>query len=239
MNFLNAEVLFAVFTIVVADLLLAGDNALVIGMACRGLPPLQKRKALIWGTGGAIILRVILTSAATLLLRVPFLSAIGGLLLIWVALKLLWPDKQVTPLNDAKSLFEAVKTIIVADVVMSLDNVLAVAGAAHGNVYLVVLGLLLSVPILVGGSQLVSFLVEKYPVLLFAGAAVLGWTAGKMVVEDGFVQGLLAGSRLAFLPWQVLFPAAVAVLVLAAGWVCSGREKKERTGASSCQATRN
>lgn len=236
MDFFHPEALLAVFTIIVADLLLAGDNALLIGMACRGLPPLSKRKALVWGTGGAVVLRVILTSAATLLLRVPFLGLVGGLLLLLVALKLLRPERRGRAVNEVQCLKDAVKTIIVADTVMSLDNVLAVAGAAHGNVYLVVFGLLLSVPILIGGSQLVSLLVERYPVLLFAGAAVLGWTAGKMMVEDGFVQGLLAGSRLAFLPWPVLFPAAVAVLVLAAGWVCSGREKKERAGASSCQA---
>ncbi|RPF49650.1 YjbE family integral membrane protein [Thermodesulfitimonas autotrophica] len=227
MDFLSAATLFGVFTIVLADLLLAGDNALVIGMACRGLPPAQKKKALIWGTASAIFLRVVLTSMATLLLLVPFLSAAGGLLLIWVALKLVGQEKEVTQMNASKSLFEAIKMIIVADAVMSLDNVLAVAGAAHGNICLVIFGLLLSIPILISGSQLVSLLVEKYPLLLFVGAAVLAWTAGKMLVEDRLVHQLVANSQTAFLPVKILVPATVTVLVLIAGWVLYKREKKK------------
>ncbi|MGQ9825919.1 MAG: YjbE family putative metal transport protein [Desulfotomaculales bacterium] len=170
---------------------------------------------------------MVLKSIATLLLLVPFLSAAGGLLLIWVALKLVGPEKRVTQMNASKSLFEAIKTIIVADVVMSLDNVLAVAGAAHGNILLVIFGLLLSIPILINRSQLVSLLVEKYPLLLFAGAAVLAWTAGKMLVEDRLIHQLVANCQAAFLPVKILIPATVTVLVLIAGWVLYKREMKK------------
>lgn len=229
MNFLSGETLFAVFTIVLADLLLAGDNALVIGMASRGLPPSQKRQVLIWGITGAVVVRVVLTSMATLLLTIPFLKALGGLLLVWVALKLLWQEKQedLGNITEAKSLFEAIKTIVVADVVMSLDNILAVAGAAHGKIWLILFGLMLSIPIVIGGSQLVSLLVEKYPLLLFVGAAVLAWTAGKMLIEDRFVQQLLAILGMGLHALEVFVPAVITVIVLIIGWAGYVREKKK------------
>jgi YjbE family integral membrane protein len=226
MEWLNAQNLFAILTIIIADLMLAGDNALVIGLACRGLPPAQKRRALLWGTGGAVVLRIILTCGVTLLLAIPFLQAAGGILLTWVALKLLLPHKEVG-VGAAENLTGAIKTIIIADVVMSLDNVLAVAAAAHGSIALVVFGLVLSIPIVIFGSQLVSLLVERYPILIFAGAGVLAWTAGKMLVEDRVVHRLV--SNIDYIPVEIIIPAGVTLLVLGAGWHLKRRGHMQAT----------
>ncbi|OAT86353.1 TerC family protein [Desulfotomaculum copahuensis] len=225
MDFFSGAVLFGVVTIILSDLLLAGDNALIIGLACRGLPRAQKYRALFWGMAGAVILRILLTSMATILLTVPFVQTAGGILLAWVAFKLLLPEKEAN-VGAAESLATAIKTIITADLVMSMDNVLAVAGAAHGEILLVVGGLVLSIPIVIGGSQVISRLVEKYPVMLYAGAAVLAWTAGKMLAEDRITNQLLA--RLNFsVPVLVLIPAAVTLLILIAGWFVHWREDKQ------------
>ncbi|WP_341473889.1 TerC family protein [Desulfofundulus thermobenzoicus] len=239
MDFFGGGKIFALLTIVMADLMLAGDNALVIGMACRGLPPAHKRLALLWGTGGAVALRILLTGGVTLLLVIPFLQALGGILLIWVALKLLLPEKQVCVNNGVchnTGLMGAIKTIIMADVVMSLDNVLAVAGAANGHPGLVVFGLALSIPIVIGGSQLVSLLVEKYPVLLFAGAAVLAWTAGRMLVEDRLVRQLTGITGIDHLPVETAVQVGITVLVLLAGWYLHRRGQKGESTAPSHQS---
>lgn len=220
MEFLTPEILFALITIIIADLLLAGDNALVIGMACRGLPARQKRRAMLWGVGGAVVLRIIFTALVTWLLSIPLLQAIGGALLAWIAVKLLTQKEEINinAADDTTSFYSAVKTIILADAVMSLDNVLAVAGAAHGSIPLVVFGLLLSVPIVIFGSQMVSLLVEKYPVLLFGGAGVLAWTAGKMLMEDAMIQRVVIFLGLGNLRLEIFTPLSITAIVMALGW---------------------
>lgn len=220
MEFLTSDILFALITIIIADLLLAGDNALVIGMACRGLPARQKLRAMLWGVGGALALRIIFTSLVALLMSIPLLQAIGGILLAWIAVKLLTQREEIN-INtacDTTSFYSAVKTIILADVVMSLDNVLAVAGAAHGSIPLVVFGLLLSVPIVIFGSQMVSLLVERYPVLLFGGAGVLAWTAGKMLMEDATIQRVISFLGLGNSWLEIFTPLSITIIVMALGW---------------------
>ncbi|MEW6425695.1 MAG: TerC family protein [Bacillota bacterium] len=220
MELFTLETLFAVMTVIVADLLLAGDNALIIGVACRGLPAKEKRRVLLWGIGGAVVLRVLFTGMLTYLLSIPLLKATGGILLAGIAFKL-FTQKEETNVNkvcDSTSFHSAVKIIILADLAMSLDNMLAVAGAAHGNIGLVIFGLLLSVPIIIFGSQIVSLLVERYPVLLFAGAGVLAWTAGKMLVEDAVLQRFINFWGLSNWQLEMLVPLAVTVVVLVFGW---------------------
>lgn len=210
----NTGALWAVFSIIVADLMLAGDNALLIGLACRGLPPAWKRKAVIWGVGGAVVLRILFTSLVVYVIGVPFLRAAGGLVLGWIALKLMVRKEETVRVDPAETLVGAVKTIIMADLVMSFDNMLAVAGAARGSIGLVIFGLLLSLPLLFLGSQAIAWLVERYPVFLYVGAGVLAWVAGTMVAEDPALHPLLAS----WAGFDYLVPLAVTALILPAGW---------------------
>ncbi|WP_139491322.1 TerC family protein [Brevibacillus dissolubilis] len=178
----------AFFHIFMIDLVLSGDNAVVIGMACRGLPPKEQKKAVLYGTVGAVVLRVLLTTMATWMLDIPLVKAIGGLLLLWIAFKLIIGDEEET--NDvaySKSLGQAVKTIILADFIMSLDNVLAVGGAAHGNLMLVLFGLGFSIPLLMWGSSMVARLINRFPALVYIGSGILSFTALEMCLEDPYV----------------------------------------------------
>ena len=175
--------------IVVIDILLGGDNAVVIALACRKLPAAQRTKGIIWGTAGAIVLRVVLIIFAMTLLNLPFLKVVGALLLVWIGVKLLAPDEDAHGnVAESDKLLAAIKTIIVADLVMSVDNVIAIAGAAQSSgehsTLLVVLGLLISIPIIVWGSQLVIKLMERFPMIITAGGMLLGWIAGGMLVTD-------------------------------------------------------
>jgi YjbE family integral membrane protein len=189
------EFLSALLAIIVIDLVLAGDNAIVIALAARNLPKQLQRRAIIWGSLGAVAVRSSLTVAVLWLLGVPGLMLAGGLLLVWIAYKLLagsdngGAGHEVAP---AKSFWAAMRTIVVADAVMGLDNVLAVAGAAHGSVLLVVTGLLISIPIVVWGSTLILHWLERFPALLYVGGAVLAWTAAKMIVSEPVVAQTLA-----------------------------------------------
>ena len=184
------EFFSALLAIIVIDLVLAGDNAIVIALAARNLPkPLQKR-AILWGSFGAVAVRSSLTVAVLWLLEIPGLMLAGGLLLVWIAYKLLagndgGADHAVAP---AKGFWGAMRTIVIADAVMGLDNVLAVAGAAHGSVLLVVTGLLISIPIVVWGSTLILHWLERFPALLYVGGAVLAWTAAKMIADEPLYQ---------------------------------------------------
>lgn len=180
-----------VIQIIIIDLLLGGDNAVVIALACRNLHPNQRKKGIIWGTAGAIILRVILVAFAVTLLQIPFLKLVGGALLLWIGYKLMVQhDEEEHNLDAPDKLFAAIKTIIVADIVMSLDNVLAIAGAAGQvdnaahQVGYVVFGLIVSVPIIIAGSKVVLFLIDRFPLIVTAGAGLLGWIAGGMMVTD-------------------------------------------------------
>ncbi len=190
MDFLaSPEFWLALGQIIIIDILLGGDNAVVIALACRKLPAAQRSKGIIWGTAGAIVLRVVLIIFAMTLLNLPFLKVVGALLLVWIGVKLLAPDEDAHGnVAESDKLLAAIKTIIVADLVMSVDNVIAIAGAAQSSgehsTLLVVLGLLISIPIIVWGSQLVIKLMERFPIIITAGGMLLGWIAGGMLVTD-------------------------------------------------------
>lgn len=182
----------AVFQIVLIDILLGGDNAVVIALACRKLDHKRRMQGILWGTAGAIILRVVLIAFALALLAIPFLKVVGALLLLWIGVKLMLPDTDHHDVQGASSVWAAVRTIIIADFVMSLDNVIAIAGAAQNTIpdhqiWYVVFGLLLSVPIIVWGSTLVLKLIDRFPIVVTLGAGLLGWIAGGMLVTDVFV----------------------------------------------------
>ncbi len=181
----SAAWLSALAAIVLIDIVLAGDNAIVIALAARRLPPAQRRQAIVWGTVGAIVVRAAMTLAVVWLLQVPGLMAIGGLALVWIAYKLIAPaDEGAEHAPVADSFWAAMRTIVVADALMGVDNVLGVAGAAHGRFDLVVIGLVVSVPIVVWGSSLVLRLIDRFPAIGYVGAAVLAFTAAKMIVDE-------------------------------------------------------
>jgi YjbE family integral membrane protein len=177
----------ALLQIILFDLLLSGDNAVVIGMASRRLSEANRRRAIIIGGAGAVALRIFFTLIATFLLEVPFLQAAGGVMLLWIAAKLMRSEAHTEHVNETDSLLQAIRTIIIADVVMSLDNILAISGAADGHRWLVLFGLALSIPLLLVGSNLVSNLLNRIPMLVYAGAALLVWAAIRMIAEDEFV----------------------------------------------------
>ncbi|HZG16401.1 MAG TPA: TerC family protein [Candidatus Bathyarchaeia archaeon] len=220
MDFFTADFWSALLAIVIIDLVLAGDNAIVIGLAARNLAKEQQKKVIFWGTFGAIAIRALLTMAVVWLLKIPGLLLVGGALLVWIAYKLLAEEKS----HDVKSggsVMAAIKTIVIADTVMGLDNVLAVAGAAHGDFLLVVLGLLISVPIVVWGSTLILKWVEKFPVIIYIGAGVLAWTASKMIVDEPMVKGFFEAN-------PVLKYGLMAVLI--GGVLLAGYLKKKAQG---------
>lgn len=200
-------------TIIFIDLLLAGDNAIVIGLAARNLPKHMQRKAVILGTAGAVIIRVIATMLVVTLLKIPFLLAIGGILLIWIAYKLLVQEEAHDHIKSGTSLWSAIRTIIIADAAMGLDNVIAVAGAAHGDYFLVILGLLISIPIVVWGSTLFIKVIEKYSWIIYLGSGVLAYTAAKMITHEGEFASFFANNTL--FTW--VFISIIVVLVIVAG----------------------
>ena len=208
--------LSALLAIVVIDLVLAGENAIVIALAARALPPHLQKRAIIWGTVGAIAVRSSMTVVVVWLLKIPGLLVAGGVLLLWIAYRLLLPETPSTSEHGttATTFWGAMRTIVIADAVMGLDNVLAVAGAAHGSMLLVVLGLLISVPIVVWGSTLVLKLVDRFPAITYAGAAVLAWTAVKMIRGEPLLRPVLDGAG----AWGWLLWLAIPV-VLWAGFV--------------------
>lgn len=223
-EFLTAAFWLAVVQIILIDIVLGGDNAVVIALACRNLPPKQKTQGIIYGTIGAIVLRVILIAFALALLAVPYLKIIGAILLLWIGVKLMLPeDDGGHEVNSSEKLWSAVKTVIVADLVMSVDNVIAIAGAAQGagqqhQMPLVIFGLLVSIPIIVWGSQLVLKLMGRFPVIITLGAMLLGWIAGQMAVTDPALKAFLPGDATG--PYKMIgYGAAVAgaLFVYAAG----------------------
>ncbi len=188
---MTPEFWVAVGQIIMIDILLGGDNAVVIALACRKLPPHQRTRGILWGTAGAIVLRVVLIYFALTLLAIPFLKLVGAALLVWIGIKLLAPDPDDAHgnINASDKLLAAIKTIIVADLVMSIDNVIAIAGAAQGaadhhEMPLVIFGLVISIPIIVWGSQLVIKLMDRFPSIITLGGMLLGWIAGTMLVSD-------------------------------------------------------
>lgn len=226
--------------IIIIDILLGGDNAVVIALACRKLPPAQRKKGIIWGTAGAIILRVILIAFAMTLLALPFLKFVGALLLVWIGIKLIAPDEDGHDnIQGSDKLLAAIKTIIVADLVMSVDNVIAIAGAAQSSgehqLLLVVLGLLISIPIIVWGSQLVIKLMERFPIIIVAGGMLLGWIAGGMLVTDPVFANTEKWDWMVKLPHtdMLKYGASVfgALLVLALGKYIASRRPAPKADA--------
>ena len=226
-EFMTASFWLAVGQIIMIDILLGGDNAVVIALACRNLPDKQRTKGIVYGTIGAIVLRVILIAFALVLLTIPYLKLVGAVLLLWIGVKLLQPeDEDDHSINSSDKLWAAVKTVIIADLVMSVDNVLAIAGAAQGahqdhQLALVIFGLLVSIPIIVGGSQLVLKLMERFPIVITLGAMLLGWIAGQMAYSDPAFKPYLPQAPF----WSYGAAVAGAVLVLVIGKVLQARQK--------------
>jgi YjbE family integral membrane protein len=203
------------------DLLLSGDNAVVIALACRALPPEQRKWGIILGAGVAIGLRILFAMIISYLLNIPFLKAIGGVMLFWVAFQLIkGEDEAHNDLAPADNLWKAVRTIAIADAVMSLDNVLALAAASKGNMWLFIFGLLVSIPLIVYGSQLILSLIERFPIFVWAGAALLGWIAGELIADDPGLQNFLGRD----IP-NLLGAAVGAAIVVGIGWVYMQRRK--------------
>ncbi|WNS43799.1 TerC family protein [Paenibacillus sp. MMS20-IR301] len=213
MNTSVTDFILSLLHIVFLDLILAGDNAIVIGLAARNLQGGSQRKAILLGTGGAVVLRIIATILVVWLLKVPWLLLFGGLLLIIIAFKLLAGDTTQTEVQAGGTLWAAVRTIIIADAAMGLDNVIAIAGAAKHNITLVVLGLLISVPIVVWGSTLFIKLINRYPSIIYLGSAVLGFTASGMIAGEQRIAPYFAEHPLL----HALFIALVIAGILAAG----------------------
>lgn len=240
MEFLSSPAFWvALGQIILIDILLGGDNAVVIALACRQLPPAQRTKGIIWGTAGAIVLRVILIAFAMTLLNLPFLKLVGALLLVWIGVKLLAPNEEGHgDVAASDKLFAAIKTIIVADLVMSVDNVIAIAGAAQNagdhSLLLVILGLLISIPIIVWGSQLVIKLMERFPVIITLGGMLLGWIAGGMLVTDPVLANPDKWEWMLKLPQSDMLKYAASVggalLVLVIGKLLTARNR-QATGA--------
>ena len=235
-QFMTAEFWLAVGQIIMIDILLGGDNAVVIALACRKLPATQRTQGILWGTAGAIVLRVILIFFALTLLQIPYLKIVGAVLLLWIGVKLLLPEHEEEHGNIQASdkLWGAVKTVIIADFVMSLDNVIAIAGAAQGahtdhQLALVIFGLVVSIPIIIWGSQMVIKLMDRFPVIITLGGMLLGWIAGQMTITDP----VLADWSDAQGDWlKYAAPAAGALLVLLLGKWLAARDRAKRVDSS-------
>ena len=215
----SPEFWIALGQIILINIVLSGDNAVVIALACRSLPPKQQRNAIIFGSVGAIVLRVILTFFAVYLLTLPYLKLVGAALLLWIGIGLLKGDDEDEEIEGNSGLMAAVKTIIIADLVMSLDNVIGVAAAAKGNVVLLVVGLVISIPLIIFGSTIILKLMSRFPVIITAGAALLGWVAGEMAIGDPSLHAYVE-----HLPHWLHYavPAVGAAIVVAVGkWLAS------------------
>jgi YjbE family integral membrane protein len=215
----------AAFEIIVINILLSGDNAVVIALACRNLPKTQKWWGIFWGVIGAVVLRIILTFFAVQLLTLPYLQIVGALLLLWIGIKLIAEDEGGDEHTVAASdrLFSAVKTVILADLVMSIDNVIGVAGAAKGHLGLLVFGLVVSIPLVVLGAQIIMKLVEKMPWLVIAGGGLLGYIAGEIAIEDVTVKPWVAANA----PWlHYGAPIAGVIIVVVVGLWLTRRQKR-------------
>ncbi|MEN1988735.1 MULTISPECIES: TerC family protein [Paenibacillus] len=208
------DTLWMLMEILMINLVLSGDNAVVIAMASKDLPLNQRKQAVWWGAFGAVILRCALTFVAVMLLGIPFIQAAGGLLLLWISVKLLLQNEDEVEVKGASTTWKAIQTILVADFVMSLDNVLAIAAISDGDLALTVIGIAISIPIVIWGSGLIVGLLKRYPILVFAGSGILAYTAGEMVMSDPklgqWLHGLTAEAH-------TLLPVAMACLVIAIG----------------------
>jgi YjbE family integral membrane protein len=227
--------------IIGVNVILSGDNAVVIALAARSLPAQQQKQAVFWGAGAAIILRIILTLFAVALLALPWLKLIGSLLLFWIGIKLLIPEDEDPDIKAHEHLMSAIKTILIADLVMSLDNVIAVAAAAGGSVVLLVLGLAISIPLVIFGATLLIKLMERFPVIITIGAGLIGWVAGEMLVADAGLAPWLSGLGVAYrdskpyvggLSLELIAGAVGVAVVIAVGkWFAKRHEAVARDAA--------
>jgi len=227
MDIFSPEFWVAVLQIIAIDIVLGGDNAIVIALACRRLPKEQRNRGIFWGVFGAIALRVVLISFALTLLAIPFLKIIGALLLVWIGIKLLQPEPENSKheIDASTTLLGAIKTIIIADVVMSLDNVIAIAGAAKDSVGLVIFGLIVSVPIIVWGSKLIMQLMDRFPIIIIIGAGLLGWIAGDMAITDVAINEWVSTNAI-FLHW--FSPVCGALIIVITGKLLEARSLKNK-----------
>src|SRR5689334_19009066 len=210
---------FAALEIVVINILLSGDNAVVIALACRNLPPHQRRWGVIWGAVGAIVLRIVLTFFAVSLLKLSYLKIIGGLLLVWIGIKLISEedDEEGHDLHASDRMLGAIRTVVIADLVMSIDNVLGVAAAAKGSLVLLIFGLVVSVPLVIGGAQLIMRVIERFPILIVAGGGLLGYVAGELIVEDSAIVDWVH-THARWLAWSAPL-LGIAAVIGAAKWL--------------------
>lgn len=215
MEFFSAEFFTALLSIILIDLVLAGDNAIVIGMAARNLDKSNQKKVILLGTVGAIIIRSLATLVVVVLLKIPGLLLGGGLLLLWIAYQLLAEKKDHSKVTAKDNVWAVIRTIIIADAVMGLDNVIAVAGAAHGKFLLVIIGLLVSIPIVVWSSTLFIKWIEKFPWIIYIGSGVLAFTAGKMITEEKFLLPFFEANPLG--KWMLII-VLIGIVVGAGKW---------------------
>ncbi|EGW35959.1 TerC family protein [Desulfosporosinus sp. OT] len=211
MEFFSPDFISALLSVIMIDLVLGGDNAIIIGLAARNLPQNKQKKAILWGTLGAVLIRIVATLLVVWLLKIPGLLLAGGLLLIWMAYKLLVEEKKEHQTKESTSLWVAIRTIMVADAAMGIDNMLAVAGAAHSNFLIVVFGLLVSIPIVVLGSTVVIKLIERFPFIIYLGSMVIAYTAGSMIVEEPILHSFFATN--AYLEWLVISAIVLGVII--------------------------
>ena len=225
----TAQFWIGLWQIVLVNIVLSGDNAVVIALAARSLPPQQQKKAVLWGAGAAVVMRIILTIIAVEMLKWPWLKLIGAALLLWIAVKLLVPeDGGDDGIESSDNLWAAIKTILIADLVMSLDNVIGVAAAAKGSLTLLVLGLAISIPLVVFGATMLMRLMERFPVIIVIGAGLLGWVAGDMAATDPVVKEWV-NTHAAWLHYAA--PAVGAVAVIAVGKWLAARAHARRAKA--------
>jgi YjbE family integral membrane protein len=221
---IDADYALSVLRIIGINIILSGDNAIVIALACRSLPPRQRVIGIILGAGAAVVLRILFTIIVQQLFDVPWLKLVGGLVLLWIAVKLLLGDEAgEDSVRSGANVWEAVKIVAIADIVMSLDNVLAIDAAAGGNMNLIILGLIISIPLVVFGATLLTWLLDRLPILVWAGSALLGWVAGELLATEPILQPyVLAAAEALGVTAKVVMRAietSAAILVVAVGWL--------------------
>ncbi len=225
MSFDSPEFWVALMQIIGVNIVLSGDNAVVIALAARSLPPHQQKKAVAWGSGAAVVMRIVLTIVAVELLRLPYLKLVGAALLLWIAVQLLLPEDEGEGHEDAGgNLASAIKTILVADLVMSLDNVIAVAAAAKGSVTLLIIGLAISIPLVIFASTLLMNLMGRFPIIITIGAGLLGWVAGEMAISDPAIKAWV-DSQMAWLHYAAPVLGAAGVVIVGK-WLASRAEQE-------------
>ncbi|GGH84004.1 YjbE family integral membrane protein [Pullulanibacillus pueri] len=221
---ISLDTLIAIVNIIVIDIILGGDNAVVIALACRNLPERRRNKAIILGTGLAVILRILLTAIMLSLLQIPYLLFAGGIFLIYIAFKLIADKEDDINIKSGTTLFGAVRTIVIADLIMGLDNILGIAGASHGNLILVMIGLCVSVPIIIWGSKVILVAMDHLPALIYLGGGVLGYTAAEMIIHEPSIHDLLKP----FPQAKAVLTVSIIIIILLLGWIKNNSIKSTR-----------